>query len=93
MIYEEAEKESSCKKEWKCAQRLLLASETQGAMPDKDQVRELERKTTRSLSVRIGGGFMYSKGRNEGSQLRNIESRFSLVEATGNWIPFLGITS
>lgn len=59
MIREEARKEGSWKEEWKCAQRLLLASETQGAMPDKDQVRELERKTTRSLSVRVGGGFMY----------------------------------
>jgi hypothetical protein len=59
MIREEARKEGSWKEEWKCAQRLLLASETQGAIPDKDQVRELERKTARSLSVRVGGGFMY----------------------------------
>jgi len=83
MIREEARKEGSWKEEWKCAQRLLLASETQGAIPDKDQVRELERKTTRSLSVRVGGGFMYQTDEAD-LGMENLFEHRSMVPWTAN---------
>eukprot|EP00746_Dinoflagellata_sp_MGD_P162599 gnl/MRDRNA2_/MRDRNA2_90228_c0_seq1.p1 gnl/MRDRNA2_/MRDRNA2_90228_c0~~gnl/MRDRNA2_/MRDRNA2_90228_c0_seq1.p1 ORF type:complete len:805 (+),score=175.76 gnl/MRDRNA2_/MRDRNA2_90228_c0_seq1:75-2489(+) len=83
MIREEARKEGSWKEEWKCAQRLLLASETQGAIPDKDQVRELERKTTRSLSVRVGGGFIFQTDEQD-LGMENLFEHRSMVPWTAN---------
>lgn len=60
MQLEEKGKERAWRDEWNCAQRLLMASENdRGSVPDKDMVRELERKSSRSLSVRVGGGFMF----------------------------------
>lgn len=62
MMREEHQKESFWKEEWKCAQRLLLASETQGPVPDSDSLKEIQRKMARSVSVRVGGGFVFKTG-------------------------------
>merc|ERR1719181_185003 len=51
MMKEERRKESFWQAEWKCAQRLLLASETQGPTPDTDSLSDVQQKMCRSVSV------------------------------------------
>jgi len=60
MQSEERQKELGWREEWKAAQRLLTSSEKQrrGAQ-DCDGVRELERKNSRTMAARVGGGFNY----------------------------------
>eukprot|EP00928_Gymnodinium_smaydae_P093760 TRINITY_DN7806_c1_g1_i2.p1 TRINITY_DN7806_c1_g1~~TRINITY_DN7806_c1_g1_i2.p1 ORF type:complete len:901 (+),score=205.08 TRINITY_DN7806_c1_g1_i2:216-2705(+) len=60
MQREEKQKEQNWHEEWKCAQRLLRSSEhLRSSASDVDGVRELERRTARTLSARVGGGFAY----------------------------------
>lgn len=60
MLREESAKESSWMDEWRCAQRLLLVQKNH--VPDRDEVKELERRSARSLSARVGGGYVYQTG-------------------------------
>jgi hypothetical protein len=60
MQREEKQKESQWHEEWRCAQRLLTVQPRGlGTRPDSDRVRELEQKTSRTLSWRVGGGYGY----------------------------------
>jgi len=60
MQREEKQKERSWHEEWKCAQRLLLASESRkSTLDDRDALKDLERKTSRTSKARVGGGFAY----------------------------------
>eukprot|EP00933_Yihiella_yeosuensis_P028552 TRINITY_DN22386_c1_g1_i1.p1 TRINITY_DN22386_c1_g1~~TRINITY_DN22386_c1_g1_i1.p1 ORF type:complete len:891 (+),score=167.29 TRINITY_DN22386_c1_g1_i1:101-2773(+) len=60
MNREEAKKEAAWHEEWRCAQRLLAAQkDPRQAAPDRDMVKELEARTSRTLSARVGGGFLY----------------------------------
>lgn len=61
MVREEEKKESFWKEEWKAAQRLILASENQGPVPDQDSMKEIQRKMARSVSVRVGGGYLFKQ--------------------------------
>jgi hypothetical protein len=60
MQREERQKETQWREEWRAAQRLLTVQPRgTGARPDSDQVRELEKKSSRTLSWRVGGGYGY----------------------------------
>jgi len=61
MQREEKQKEVAWCEEWKCIQRLFLSSEasTNSVNRDRDMVKELERKASRTSRARTGGGFMY----------------------------------
>lgn len=60
MQREEKQKEQSWHDEWTAAQRLLLAQEDhRGSVNDKDMLKELERRSSRTMSARVGGGFAY----------------------------------
>lgn len=60
MQREERQKENMWREERNCAQRLLIGAEVQRTgSQDRDAVRELERKTARTQSERVGGGFAY----------------------------------
>jgi len=62
MQREEKQKEDSWREEWKCTQRLLLSSETRknSLIMERDAVKEIERRNARTMSARVGGGFMYA---------------------------------
>lgn len=64
MLREETQKEAAWHGEWHCAQRLLLSAAEgsrshQRTITDRDEVRELEGKSARTVSARVGGGFCY----------------------------------
>jgi len=62
MQREESRRENSWHEEWRCAQRLLAAQQdtkSPALVQDRDMVKELERKSTRTLTARVGGGFLY----------------------------------
>jgi len=67
MLREETQKEAAWHGEWHCAQRLLLSAaevsrghrRSTGMIPDRDEVRELEGRSARTVSARVGGGFCY----------------------------------
>eukprot|EP00931_Biecheleriopsis_adriatica_P081279 TRINITY_DN5459_c0_g1_i1.p1 TRINITY_DN5459_c0_g1~~TRINITY_DN5459_c0_g1_i1.p1 ORF type:complete len:914 (+),score=200.36 TRINITY_DN5459_c0_g1_i1:167-2743(+) len=60
MCREEAQKEGSWHEEWRCAQRLLSSQkDPRAGVPDRDMVKELESRATRTFSARVGGGFVY----------------------------------
>uniref|UniRef100_A0A7S4SCK4 VWFA domain-containing protein n=1 Tax=Alexandrium monilatum TaxID=311494 RepID=A0A7S4SCK4_9DINO len=60
MQREEAQREVRWRDEWRCAQRLIVSSEVPKEAPlDRDGVKELERRTARTVKERVGGGFLY----------------------------------
>jgi len=62
MQREETRRENSLHEEWRCASRLLAAQhdpKSPALVQDRDMVKELERKTTRTLTARVGGGYLY----------------------------------
>jgi len=62
MEVEEREREQLWLEEWKCAQRLLASALRQrDDITDSDTLRELERSGSRTLKVRVGGGFEYAQ--------------------------------
>uniref|UniRef100_A0A0G4G0I3 Uncharacterized protein n=1 Tax=Chromera velia CCMP2878 TaxID=1169474 RepID=A0A0G4G0I3_9ALVE len=64
--------------ELKCVNRLLLASNTQGPVPSRDALTELQKRTARSQSVRVGGGFLYQTEKDEEGLDRAFEKKFAL---------------
>eukprot|EP00929_Paragymnodinium_shiwhaense_P087700 TRINITY_DN4783_c0_g1_i6.p1 TRINITY_DN4783_c0_g1~~TRINITY_DN4783_c0_g1_i6.p1 ORF type:complete len:556 (-),score=102.62 TRINITY_DN4783_c0_g1_i6:266-1933(-) len=60
MSREEQQKEGGWRQEWQCAQRLLTTNDAgrQGSYAH-DGITEFERKQTRTLAARVGGGFAY----------------------------------
>jgi len=63
MQNEEKKKGDAWADEWKCTQRLLDTAESSkksgSVMGDRDMVKEMERKYSRAVSQRIGGGYKY----------------------------------
>mmetsp|Transcript_34407 Transcript_34407/g.78429 ORF Transcript_34407/g.78429 Transcript_34407/m.78429 type:complete len:868 (+) Transcript_34407:49-2652(+) len=59
---EEKQRESLWLEEWKSAQRLLAgASRQRDDITDSDTLRDLERSGSRTLKVRVGGGFVHAQ--------------------------------
>ncbi|CAE8595567.1 unnamed protein product [Polarella glacialis] len=61
MLREESRKEATWHEEWRAAQRLLGSQKDakKAALPDRDMIKELERKSSRTVSARVGGGYLY----------------------------------
>jgi len=79
MQREESQKEDGWHHEWQCAQRLLLSQENDKTNAlTRDSVRELQRKNSRTLSARVGGGFAYCIGERD----LGLESLFEHKSAT-----------
>mmetsp|Transcript_45204 Transcript_45204/g.98780 ORF Transcript_45204/g.98780 Transcript_45204/m.98780 type:complete len:883 (+) Transcript_45204:98-2746(+) len=61
MMTEEGAKETGWRMEWRCAQRLLVCNDEEKQYNlGRDSVREMERRTSRTLSARVGGGYAYA---------------------------------
>merc|ERR1740121_197495 len=68
MQREELQKQAGWEEEWQCAERLLASQESDRERVrdmSRDGVRELERRTSRTLSARVGGGFEYTTGQQD----------------------------
>jgi len=58
MLREENQFEIAWRQEWSCAKKLL---ERVPECPDHEMVRELERGCSKTISARVGGGFVYQR--------------------------------
>jgi hypothetical protein len=101
MQKEERKKEEAWMEEWKCTQRLLDTAETSkksgSIMGDRDMVKEMERKYSRAVSQRIGGGYKYEVEKPDLSLERMFEHQSAVpwtansdTAATGPKIPRAG---